>query len=76
GSEKRRNEFRSSVGGNMIRNTVFREDMNNEKLRQLFGGDFVVTGNKDSFCLFGSTVNYDQDSGVAVGVRKLFDEIH
>jgi hypothetical protein len=56
------------------RDTVLGEDMDNEELGKLSGGDSVVCWNKDR--LLRKAVNNDKNGIISGGLRELFDEIH
>ena len=66
-------ELGSAVGGDMIGNAVLGEDVDHEESCESFGVDFLRERNKDS--LFGCAINNHKDRSVAIGVRKLFDEV-
>ena len=48
-------ELWSSVGGDMLGDTMLREDMHNKKDSEIFGGASGSCQNKD--CLFGESIN-------------------
>jgi hypothetical protein len=56
------------------RNTVLGEDVGNEELGELSGGDSVLCRNKDR--LLREAVNNDKNGIISRGIRELFDEIH
>jgi hypothetical protein len=51
------------VGGDMGGNSVLGEDMEEEQLGQLGGGDGVMS--RDEECLFRQSVNDHEDGGIA-----------
>ena len=57
------NELRSAARGNVPRNSVLGEDVDDKKLGEFGGGDGVMDG--DEYCLLGKTVNNDQDGVIA-----------
>ena len=67
-------ELRTSIGGDVRRNSVFREHMEDEELGELRGGDGVVSRDKDR--LFRESVNNDEDCCITGGGRELLNEIH
>ena len=67
-------EFRSTVGSDVGRDTVLGEDVQYEELGELGGRDGVMSGNEDG--LLGQSVNNDQDGRKAVGKWELFNEVH
>jgi hypothetical protein len=72
--EETRHEFGTSVRGYMRRNSMFGEDMDDEELGKLCGGDSIVSQNKES--LLSETVYHYQDSGKTFRVGELLNEIH
>ena len=58
----------------MGRDSVFREDVHEEMFGDFFGGDLVGCRNEDG--LFRKSVDNDEDGGICVGFRKLFDKVH
>jgi hypothetical protein len=73
-TEETRHKFRTLVRGDMRQNSMFGEDMDNEKFGQLGRGDSIMSQNEES--LLSETVHHYQNSGKAFGVRKLLDEVH
>jgi hypothetical protein len=61
------------VAGNMRPDSVFTEDMDNEKAGEFGRRDVVRSRNKDA--LFGKSVNDYKECRVSVRVRKVFDEV-
>ena len=58
----------------MARNSVFGENMDEEKHRELLGGYCIMTGNENT--LLCSAVNNDENGCKSVRGRELLDEIH
>ena len=54
--------------------TVLGEDMEDEKLCKVTGGDSVM--GQDKWRLFGQPVNDNQDGGITQGWGKLLYEVH
>jgi hypothetical protein len=73
-TEETRHEFGASVRGNMRWNSMFGEDMDNEKFSQLGRGNSIMSWNKES--LLSETVYHYQDSDKAFGVRKLLNKVY
>ena len=67
-------ELRTSIGGDVRRNSVFGEHMEDEELGELRGGDGVVSRDKDR--LFRESVDNDEDCCITGGGRELLNEIH
>src|SRR6202789_4037653 len=57
----------------MRRDSMFTEDMDNEKAGELGRRDVVRSRNKDA--LFGESINDYKECRVSVRVRKVFDEV-
>ena len=74
GAEEDRHELGATVRSNMSRYTMFREDISNEEFGQAGGVHGVHGGDEDA--LLGESVNNDEDSSEAGGLRKMFNEIH
>ena len=72
--EEAGHELRTTVGGDMGRNSVLGKDMEYEELGKSGGVDVVGSRNEDG--LFAETVDDDKDGGKSAGVRKLLDEVH
>ena len=58
-TEEPGDEFGPTVGGNMLRNSVFGEHMSNEQNCKVFGGTMDSCWNEDT--LLGKAVNNHQD---------------
>ena len=56
-------KLRSIIRGNMLRNSMLGEDVDDKELGEFGGGDGVMGG--DEYCLLGKTVNNDQDGVIA-----------
>ena len=67
-------KFCSAVGSDVGRNSVFREDVEEEVSCDVFGGNVVGSQNENS--LFRKSVNDNENGGICVGIGELFDEIH
>jgi hypothetical protein len=74
GPEKGGNELGATVGGDVGRDSVFREDMNKEEASELRRVYVNVTGDEND--LFRCTVDNDQNSIVLTRGRKLLNEVH
>jgi hypothetical protein len=72
--EEMGDELRASIGSDMSRNSVLRENVNKEKMGELRRGNRIVGWNEDP--LLRQTVYYNQDGCKSLGVRKLFNEVH
>jgi hypothetical protein len=72
--EETRHEFGTSVRGDMRWNSMFGEDMDNEKFSKLGRGNSIVSWNEES--LLSETVYHYQDSSKAFGVGELLDKVH
>ena len=74
GTEEDGHELGATVGSNVSRYTMFREDVSNEEFGQA-GGVHGICG-RDEDALLGESVNNDEDSGEAGGLGKVFNEVH
>lgn len=72
--EEVRNKLGAPVGGDMGWNSVLGEDVDEEQLGESCGGDGIMSWDEDT--LFGESVDYHEDGGIALRRRKLFDEVH
>ena len=67
-------KLRTTIGGDMLRNAVLREDMCDEDESEVFRGTIDCSWNED--CLLGESVD-DYKNGVKTGGgRKRFNEVH
>jgi hypothetical protein len=74
GPEEMGNEFRTTIRGNMRRNSVLGEYMEDKEFRKFEGGNSIVGG--DEYRLLGKSVYNNEDGSEAGGDRELFYEIH
>ena len=74
GMEEAGDELGVSIGGDVGRDPVLGEDVDEEQLGELWRCDSVGGRNEDA--LFRETIHHDEDGGEAGGRRKLFDEVH
>ena len=74
GAKEMGNEFRTSIGGDVRRNSVLGEHMEYEEFSKLRRVDGVMSGDEDG--LLGETINDDENGGEAGGGWELFDEVH
>jgi hypothetical protein len=56
-------KLRSIIRGNMLRNSMLGEDVDDKELGKFRGGDGVIGG--DEYCLLGKMVNNNQDGVIA-----------
>jgi hypothetical protein len=64
----------ATITSDVGQNTVFGEDVNEEKLGKTPGVDVFVTRNKNN--LFGGAITNNQDDTIFSGGWKLFNEVH
>jgi len=64
----------SAVGSDMGRDSMFRENVEEEVSCDVFGSNIVSSRNENS--LFRKSVNDNEDGGICVGIGELFNEIH
>jgi hypothetical protein len=74
GSEEMGNEFRTMIGGNMRRNSVLGEYVEDKEFRKFEGGNSIIGG--DEYRLLGESVYNNKDGGEARGDGELFYEVH
>jgi hypothetical protein len=74
GPEEMGNEFRTTIGGNMRRNSVLGEYVEDKEFRKFEGGNSIVGGNE--YRLLGKSVYNNKDGSEARGDRELFYEVH
>ena len=74
GSEEGGDELRTPIGGDMLRNAVFGENVNKEKVGQIRRGDVLVARDKDT--LLRGSIDDNEDRVVATGDGKALDEVH
>ena len=74
GASEPRNKLGASVGGGVMRNTMFGEDMDDAELSEIFGRTGGVRGDEDA--LLGELVYNDEDRVVTVRKGECFDEVH
>jgi hypothetical protein len=72
--EEMRQKFGTSVRGDMRWNSMFREDMDDEKFGQLGRGDSIMSRNEES--LLSETVYHYQNSSETFGVGELLNKVH
>jgi hypothetical protein len=74
GLEEMGNEFWTTIGGNMRRNSMLGEYVEDKEFRKFEGGNSIVGG--DEYCLLGESVYNNKNGGEAGGGRELFYEVH
>ena len=74
GAEEVRDEFQTSVRGDMGWDSVLGEHVCNEELGKLRGSDGVVSRNE--YSLLQQAVHDDEDGGKSIGGGELLHEVH
>jgi hypothetical protein len=74
GPEEMGNEFRTMIRGNMRRNSMLGEYVEDKEFRKFEGGNSIVGG--DEYRLLGELVYNNEDGGEAGGDGELFYEVH
>lgn len=74
GAEEVGDKLRTTVRGDMVRDSMFGEYMGDKESCEFLRGTFIVGWDED--CLFGESVNYYQYGSVLVRRWELLDKVH